>query len=249
MSLLNAMAHRFFLLIAILLLGGCCRPVEQDCPQVLNSRSDYFLAIFVSAKHFDYSSSQGCLRSMAKNSRDGRFGHAWVYVRGMRDGQPVEITGGHSGELGQARPRYFDGVADLIESGDPNPIRYLWEVLPDGFFQEGSGGHQPTFAAQIAITPEQFEKIVDFMQSYPYREYALTKKQCTTYCLEIAAMADWKLEGHVTLPIARSIIFGGVRMRLWHNPSYATITFASPDRLEESLRESVAANRCHFMQL
>lgn len=233
------MGSRFALFLLTLLLAGCCPRLESDSlPTICSCSSDYYLILYVSTKKFDYRSTESCLRSMSKNSRDGRFGHAWIYVRGLRDGQPVEIEGGHSGELGQLQPRYFDGVADLIECGDPNPIRYLWEVLHDGFFQEGSGGHLPTFAARIELTPEQFEKIVAFIQSYPYSDYALTGRQCTTFCLEVAALAGWKLEGLVTLPITSSIVFGGARMRLWHDPRYASITFASPDRLERSLRES-----------
>ncbi|MCE5317217.1 MAG: hypothetical protein LLG04_07630 [Parachlamydia sp.] len=235
----NAMFPKFVVLL--LFLCGCCH-YSDDCPCPSTNSSEYSLAIFISAKHFDYSSCQACLASLAKTS-DGRFGHAWVSLRGLCNGQPVEIIGGHSGELGRIKPRYFDGVADLVESGDPNPIRYLWEVQGDGFFQKGSGEHRPTYAAQVAITPEQFDAIFSYIQAYPYNEYCLTGRQCTTFCMEIAALADWYLDGTITLPISSTIYFGGSRMRLWQDPCYASITFASPDRLEHSLKESVKAKQ------
>lgn len=224
--------HFAAFLFAALFLCGCYRFIQESHLAC----SEYSLTIFVSAKHFDYSSCQACLSSLAK-TRDGRFGHAWIRLRGSREGQPVDITGGHSGELGQIQPRYFEGVADLVDSGDPNPIRYLWEVQRDGFFQQGSGGHRPTYAAQVAITPEQFEAILRYMESYPYRDYCLTGRQCTTFCMEVAALAGWKLDGCVTLDISSEIFFRGVRMRLWQDPQFASITFATPDRLEQSLKK------------
>lgn len=226
-------------LLAALLLCSCCRFVEKRPSLVFNA---YSLTIFVSAKHFDYSSCQACLTSLAK-TRDGRFGHAWICLRGLRHGQPLEITGSHSGELGRRQPSYCDGVADLVDCGDPNPIRYLWEVQRDGFFQQGSGGHRPTYAAQVTITPEQFEAIANFMENYPYNEYCLTGRQCTTFCIKIAALAGWKLEGNVTLNICSEINFRGIHMCLWHDPRYSSITFATPDLLEQSLKESVKAGR------
>lgn len=151
--------------------------------------------------------------------------------------------GGHSGELGLTQPRYFDGVADLVESGDPNPISYLWKVQRDGFFQKGTGGHPPTYAAEVAITPEQFELISNYMKTYPYSDYCLTGNQCTTFCMQIAALADWNLDGYITLSIPSTISFRGCKMHLWQDPCFASITFATPDRLEWSLKESVNAGR------
>lgn len=202
-----------------------------------HKKSDYLLVIYVSAKYFDYRTAEGCLKSLAKNS-DGRFGHTWVAVHGLKDGLPITITGGHSGELGVKQPRYFDGVAALIEAGDPNPIRYLFEAQQDGFFQEGSGGHTPTFSACKEIAPKQFERILAYMQDYPYYEYALTGRQCTSFVIDIAALADWPLEGSVTVAIPPTIRFAGSRICLWLDPRYSTLTFCTPDRLEQSLRSS-----------
>ncbi len=223
--------------IILLLLAGC---VPRHVPTCSQPESDYYLVIYVSSKNLDYSSTKGCLRSLRCNAKDGRFGHAWVYLHGATGC----IEGGHSGELGVTQPRYFDGVAGLVEVGDPNPIRYLGEPQRDGFFQKGCGGHNPTFAAKRDLTAEQFERIRAFMQAYNYRDYSLTGQQCTSFVIAIAALADWLLEGQITLPIASTIRFGGVRMRLWSDPRYSTLTFFTPDRLEQSLRASVKAGFC-----
>lgn len=205
--------------------------------------SPYFLVILVSAKHFDYANADRCLQSLVKNSRDGRFGHAWIYVRGIQDGRPVALEGGHSGEINRGEARYFDGVADAIDRGDSNPIRYLWTTRQDGFFQAGSGGHRPTYAAKIDLTPEQFEKIVAFIKAYSFRDYALTGQQCTTFAVEVAALADWKLEADVTLTIKPKIFFGGVWMPLWKDARYSRLKFGSPDKLEQSMIQSVLSGQ------
>lgn len=189
------------------------------------------LTLFVSAKHFDYHSCEACLKSLAK-TKDGRFGHAWIRLEG-----PYTIEGGHSGELGLTQPRYFDGVAALVEAKDPNPIRYLWEGQQDGFFQQESGGHKPTFMARKTITREQFEKIAAFIRSYPFSQYSLTGNQCCSFVVAVAALADWPLDATVSIRIPSTIYFRGLHMRLWTDSRYATLTFCTPDQLEQSLRK------------
>jgi hypothetical protein len=223
MSRSAAMVSKFLLLLLM--------------PLFAFATSDYSLTLYVSAKHFDYSSAESCLKSLSQNS-DKHFGHAWVTLQGLQNGERVSITGGHSGEC-SAQPGYFDGVADLVEAGDPNPIRYLFSVRQDGFFQEGSGGHPPTFSAKRELTQEQFEAILRFMKEYSYREYSLSGQQCSSFVIAIAKIADWPLEGRVTLSIPPTLSFGGVRMRLWRDPRYRSLTLYTPDRLEQSLKDSV----------
>lgn len=214
----------------LLFLTGCTAARVQEQP-----RSDYSLTIYVDAKHFDYRSAEKCLKSFA---RQGSFGHAWISLKGIRNGSPIKIEGGHSGELGSKQPRYFDGVAGLVEVGDPNPIRYLWLEQQDGFFQQGSGGHTPTFSACRAITREQFEKIEAYIRTYDYVHYTLSDHQCCSFAVDVASLADWRLDADVTLSIPQIITFRGLKMRLWQDPRYAELTFCTPDRLEGSLKES-----------
>jgi len=39
---------------------------------------------------------------------------------------------GHTGNLGRLMPRYQEGVTKRAQDGDPNPIGYLWQTMPDG---------------------------------------------------------------------------------------------------------------------
>lgn len=209
--------------------------------------SDYFLIIHVDAPHFDYRNNNAILCSIA---RHGEFGHAWIYLQGILEGRSVYIEGGHSGELGRRQAKYFDGVMNYIEYGygsptaqqkkcpryEPNPIKYLWEPQKDGFFQAGSGGHQATFSVKIAITPEQFQNMLSFIQNYNYSHYSLTENQCCTFVTQIAALADFPLESSVTIPINQYLTFRNETFCLWQDPRYSMLTFASPDMLEYRLR-------------
>lgn len=211
----------------------------------LQANSDYFIIFFVDAPHLNYSNTTRLLKSVAKHPRDwskhGDVGHAWIYLQGIVDDQPVYLEGGHSGEMGLHQPKYFDGIMDYMEAGDPNPIRYLWEPQCDGFFQEGPGRHKPSFAARRDLTEEQFRKIMRFIGCYPFHEYSLVQKQCCTFVAQIAALAGLHLETEITLSIDSSICFRKTYITLWTDPVYGTLTLASPDKLEKSLQEAVKA--------
>lgn len=149
------------------------------------------------------------------------------------------IEGGHSGELGELKPCYADGVCQKIEEREENPASYLWEGLDDGFFQRGAGGHYPTFAIKKELSKEQHEAIITFIKAYPFRDYSLTRRQCVSFVLQVAALAGLELSADVTLPISSEMEISGRRCRLWSDPQYAAVTFASPDRLERAFREAV----------
>jgi len=55
----------------------------------------------------------------------------------------------------------------------------------------------------------------------------------------VAALAGLELSADVTLPISSEMEISGRRCRLWSDPQYAAVTFASPDRLERAFREAV----------
>lgn len=258
---------RFQCLLALILLTSCgWRPnaVYQEFyshledvknePCVDSIHSDYFLIIYVEACHLDYTSTLGLLQTIAKHpngSTEGDVGHAWIHLQGLVDGKIVSIEGGHSGERGILQAKYFDGVMNYIDYGyanpsdkqiktpryEPNPIKYLWTSQQDGFFQRGSGGHTPTFAIKIPITPEQFERILSFIdpKNYCYKDYNLTRNQCSSFVAHVAALADFPIEYELTIPIDSSVYFRGRHVRLWEDPQYAYLRFSSPDIIERSL--------------
>lgn len=198
--------------------------------------------MLVDAKHLDYSNSQSFLQTMSKHPSDGckdcTVGHAWILLEGFDiNGERILVEGGHSGELGINEPTYFEGVMEYVAQNDPDPVRYLWKERSDGFWQSGSGGHRPSFAARIGITKEQFNEIMMFIdeERYPYSRYDLANRQCSTLVLQVAALAGVTLEAEVFIPVTQYGRAGGETLKLWTDPKYSTITLASPDVLEKSL--------------
>jgi hypothetical protein len=222
--------------------------------------SDFFLIVLVSARHLDYTQAASFLHTIAKHPSDGSksrdVGHAWIYLQGRVNQQIIRIEGGHSGEI--EHPRYFDGVMNYNEWGyarvpqkclprfEPNPIKYLWVARRDGFFQKGNGGHQPTFAAKIDLTEQQFHAMMHFIHHYPYPTYSLTQAQCSSFVTRIAALANWHLTSHVLMRLPSKLYFGGCWIRFWQDPRYSTITFATPDVLEKSLMQAVDEGRAEY---
>lgn len=204
---------------------------------------DYYLVILVSAPHLDYSSGSNLIRTVAKHPRDGSLhgdvGHAWIYLYG----KGYVIHGGQSGEFGVFEPKYFDGVMDYLERGEPNPICYMQKTLSDGCFIEGGSGHTPSSAAYIPLTEEQYQKMVEVVLSYRFQDYSLTSHQCVTLVGEVAKQAGIHLESQVTIPIEKTIVIGKERLVLWRDSCYATLTFISPDCLEKSLLQEMKEGR------
>lgn len=212
--------------------------------------SDYFLIMLVEARHLDYSETASLLKTVAKHpsdgSKNGDVGHAWIYLKGKVDGEDVFLEGGHSGELGVIQAKYFDGIMDYYDEGDANPIRYLWENQNDGFFQWGSGGHEPTFAAKIDLTEEQFLQIQNFVKNYSFAHYCLTGNQCSSFVARVAEIADLNLEDSLTFFIEPSLMIAGEPIRLWSHPQFSQMTISSPDILEKSLIQVVQAGKAEY---
>lgn len=256
-------------------LAGCCpgsasyrafyAHLHQPRPRVHPmEEEEYFLVILVNARHLDYTDTSSFFHTVAKHPSDGSttgdLGHAWIYLQGKIEGQTYVIEGGHSGERGRLQARYFDGVMNYNEWGyanptlehrqnpryEPNPVKYLWTTLSDGFFQEGAGGHRPTYAAKVSLTEEQFHRLVHFIRSYPYPFYSLTKQQCSTFVLHVSALADFYFEATTSMLIQPRIYYGGVWVRLWDDPSYACITLATPDLIEKGLMKAVRDGRAEY---
>ncbi|MEM1282685.1 MAG: hypothetical protein AAGG81_03945 [Chlamydiota bacterium] len=214
---------------------------NHTCQSQQMNETDYFLIILVDARHLDYSNSQRFLQTFTKHpangSKEANVGHAWIYLKG----KDSVIEGGHTGEYGVIRPRYVDGIMQLVSESDRNPIRYLWESLDDGVFQKGAGGHTPSYAAKFNITQEQYHAILSYIHPnrYLYRNYSLTGRQCTSFVSQVAALADIDIDTDVTMQILPNAKISCCSLPLWEDARYASITFASPDILEKNLIEKV----------
>lgn len=207
--------------------------------------SEPSLTLFVTARHLDYSGFKELLQTMAKHpsdgSKNGDVGHAWIRLEGEIEGRRICLEGGHSAETGRCQPKYLEGIAERIEKGEPNPIEYLWSAQKDGFFQRGSGGHTPTYAVRRRLTKEQFLSILSYIrpEHYDYRNYSLVTSQCASFVANVAEIAGLDLDISVTISIPRYVRYAGKQVELWNDPVYASLTVASPDVLEKSLKRAV----------
>lgn len=205
---------------------------------LLGAEEEYFVVFLVNARGLDYTSGSRFLKTVAKHPRDGSkngdVGHAWIYLKGE-----IIIEGGHSGELGDYQPCYMEGVLDNCALGASNPVSYLWCGQADGFFQKGNGGHVPSFAAKVLLNAKQYASILDLIKTYPFHDYSLTGYQCCTFVREIAKLLGLLLEDSMTLEIEPTLTIQGRKIQMWQDPKYRYLTFSSPDRLEESLKQLV----------
>jgi hypothetical protein len=234
-----------------------------QAPSHSMQEEDYFVILLVDACHLDYTNACHFFQSVAihpNGSRRGDIGHAWIYLQGKCNGRIFVLEGGHSGEREEPPARYFDGIMNYNDWGyanptpkqiccpryEPNPIRYLWTKREDGFFQQGSGGHSPTFAAKISLSPQQCERILSFIRHYPYCDYGLMGPQCCTFVAQVAALAGVSLATHTMMRVAPSIYYGKTWIRLWEDPYYSQVTFSTPDVLEKSLIKAVENGEAEY---
>lgn len=192
--------------------------------------SEYYLVVYVQSRNLNYISSQAFIESM-QNSPD--FGHAWIYLKGPGS----IIYGGHSGERGVAKPRYFDGVMEYLECADPNPIKYLWEDLSDGFMQKGSGGHKATTAVRISLNRNQWISALECIQTYDFRSYSLTQNQCCCFVQKVLGAVGISIDSTVILRIDEIVNVFGEHYRIRSDEKYAAITLFTPEKLEQKLRD------------
>lgn len=262
--LLQITLQSFLLVVCLILCQACSRSLMYDdvSPTAVTSNDEeYFLVIFVDAYHLNYQSVESFIRSIRalpqKKRNVSSMGHAWIYLYGRAMGKEFSLEGGHSGERDLTTPSYFEGVANYLSYGyvsyqeglptrvEPDPIHYLWTEREDGFFQRGSGGHKPTFAAKVVLTKEQFSQILSFIKPsrYPYSRYSLTEWNCCTFVQKVAFLADLHIDCRKTYNIERETTLFGTRLQLWTDTRYSQITIITPDTIEEALIKAVNENR------
>lgn len=215
-------------------------------PAPCMQESEAFIIFAVEARHLDYSSMTPLLYTIAKHPSDGSknsdVGHAWIY---LKSGSYV-LEGGHTAETGEFQPRYLEGVSLLSDKKDPNPARYLFCSQADGCFEHGSGGHRPTYAAKVDLTPDQVMNILRFIENYPYQDYRLAGNSCASFVAEIAKLIGYNFECDQRVIIDQSVTFRGETVLLWTDPVYQEIHIATPDRLERSLIEAVEQGKAEY---
>lgn len=220
---------------------------------------EHYIIFYVDAPKLCYDSFGTLCQSLARVEKDKRgkirlqrnVGHAWLALYGTLDGCAIDLTIGHSGEMGVMDRPYFEGVMDLVEQRHPNPISYLFKTLRDGFPQLSSGGHVPTFAVKRSLTEEQLRTILRFIhpKRCPYAAYGLTGLQCASFVAHVSVLAGCPLAHKITVPIPQYFTYGGWKMRLWTDCRYSKITFSSPDKIEESLKQLVERGEAEALSI
>ncbi len=227
------------------------------------TETEYYIVFLVAAYHLDYFDNERLVSSLINYGEGKRnIGHSWILLKGNINGRPFVLEGGQSGQLGKRQPRFYKGINNYIKYGyanpteeqkrhpryEPNPIKYLWDELDDGFFQKGSGGHRPTYAAKVDLTREQFKKILQFMApgNYPYNSFSLVGHNCSSFIARIASLFALNLEHRATVKINPLIVVGEKEYRLWADPYYSEITFSTPDVIEHSLMKAVSKGEAEY---
>lgn len=228
------------LLVLLVVATGCCRRSCQPryCDPVaveVERQNPYVLTLYADARGLDFSSGTSLYRSLkfqeGRKETHGIFGHTWLRLKGVENGEVVVIEGGHSGELGIVQPEYIDGVMQRLKNKDPNPIAYLWATQRDGFFQEGSGGHPATHRAVFPITEEQYWELVNYIdpKNYDYLNYSIVRNQCVIFCARVAEKIGVDLEHRVDVAIPKKVQILTASVQLWQDPQFSVLPLALPD--------------------
>ena len=221
----------------------------------------HFLVLLVHASGLEYQNHASLLRSLYKRSqlKGGFLGHSWVLLSGIENGHRRVVEAGLSPK-GEGSIQFFRGVLDLAEYGyvnpteeqkrhprhEPDPISCLWREQGNGHLQPASeAGVRPTYAAKVDLDPEQYRRIkAQLDPDLPsHKSFQLTGRQCSSFLVELAALAGISLKHQVTIPVPREVQVNGQPVRLWTDPRYSSITFSSPDVVQEELKRLVASGR------
>jgi hypothetical protein len=188
----------------------------------------YYLYILNEAAKWDYSNTRSLLLSIWHRP----WGHSWLILESPQD----RLECGHTGDLGQAKPRYHEGVFQKMREGDPNPIAYLWQTMSDGQFQIGKPNCPPSFVWRMPITRRRYQLIHDYLLHRKYDQFGIRSHDCTDMVVDAAALAGINLIHRIRLTLPPEKKFWGRTLRAWRDPQYRILEYSTPDVLEVDLR-------------
>lgn len=189
----------------------------------------YYLYFLNEAPNWDYSTTRSLLFSIWQRP----WGHSWLILESPQDC----LEFGHTGDLGQIRPRYHDGVFQRIREGHPDPIAYLWQTGSDGEFQTGKPNRPPTYVWRMPITRRRYQLIHEYVMQRKYNQFGVRSNNCTDMVVETAALAGIHLNHRIRLTGPREVKIWGRRRRVWTDPQYRILEYSAPDVLEADLRQ------------
>jgi hypothetical protein len=189
----------------------------------------YYLYILNAAANWNYSDATSLVFSIWQRP----WGHSWLILESPRD----RLECGHTGNLGQAKPRYHEGVFQRIRDGDPNPIGYLWQTMSDGQLQIGEPNRPPSFVWRMSITRRRYQLIYEYVMQRKYDQFGVRTNNCTDMVIETAALAGINLIHRIRLTLPPETKFWGRTLRVWTDPQYRRLEYSTPDVLEADLRQ------------
>lgn len=189
----------------------------------------YYLYLLNEAANWDYRSTRSLLFSIWQRP----WGHSWLILQSPHGRQEF----GHTGDLGQTKPRFHDGVFQGIREGDPNPIAYLWQTMSDGQFQTGKPKRPPSFVWRMPITRRRHQVIQEYVQQRKYDQFGVRSNNCTDMAVEVAALAGINLIHRIRLTGPQETKIWGRTARVWTDPHYRILDYSTPDVLETDLRQ------------
>ncbi|MEI7636677.1 MAG: hypothetical protein WCJ37_05185 [Syntrophus sp. (in: bacteria)] len=168
---------------------------------------------------------------------DGSVGHAWILLgKGS-----TFIECGHTGEFGLINMRYHEAVKKAIRDKKKNPISYLWEDLQDGKYEEYYMTEKPTYAARFELTEKEYKNIYDYINTYDYGRFSITKDSCTFFATNACALMGIDLGHLARINVPKYYTVSNNRYNMWDEEKYSIISIGAPDILEKSLKMAVKA--------
>jgi hypothetical protein len=189
----------------------------------------YYLYLLNEAANWDYSHTTALVFSIWQRP----WAHSWLILESPQD----RLECGHTGDLGQAKPRYHDGVFQGIRDGDPNPIAYLWQTRSDGQFQIGRPNRPPSFVWRMPITRQRYQLINEYVRQRKYDQFGVRSNNCTDMVVETAALAGINLIHRIRLTLPPETKVWGRLRRVWTDSRYRILEYGTPDVLETDLRQ------------
>ncbi len=220
--------------------GWSAQPIEIVCRFAPDADLDpatgtpvgdegYYLYILNEAANWDYSSAASYLFSLWQRP----WAHSWLILESPKD----RLEFGHTGDLGQAKPRYHVGVLQRVRHRDPNPIGYLWQTMSDGLLQTGKPNRPPTFVWRMPITRRRHQLIYEYVMHRKYDQFGARSNNCTDMVIETAALAGINLIHRIRLTWPPETKVLGRMRRVWTDPQYRILEYSSCDVLDVDLRQ------------
>jgi hypothetical protein len=189
----------------------------------------YYLYILNESAKWDHTSPRSILFSIWQRP----WAHSWLILESPEG----RLECGHTGDLGETRPRFHAGVFQRIRDGHSDPIAYLWEMMSDGCFQTGKPNRPPTFVWRMPITKRRYQLIHDYVMQKNYEKFGARSNNCTDLVVEAAALAGINVIHRMRLTLPQESKVWGRPRRVWTDPQYHILEYSTPEVLEVDLRQ------------